>query len=45
MKQNGQVRQNARGWNMTIDTTTEDLCVAIAGDDIGFILFGVCIVP
>ena len=34
----------ARGWTMTIDSTTGDMSVAIAGDDIGFILFGVCTV-
>ncbi len=37
--------ENGRGWSMTIDPTTGDMSVAIAGDDIGFILFGVCIVP
>ena len=30
---------------MTIQRTTGDMSVAIAGDDIGFVLFGVCIVP
>jgi hypothetical protein len=37
--------ENGRGWSMTIDPTTGDMSVAIAGDDIGFILFGVCTVP
>ncbi len=34
--------ENSRGWSMTIDHTTGDMSAAIAGDDIGFILFGVC---
>jgi hypothetical protein len=34
--------ENSRGWSMTIDQTTGDMSAAIAGDDIGFILFGVC---
>ncbi len=37
--------ENGRGWSMTIDQTTGDMSIAIAGDDIGFILFGVCTVP
>jgi hypothetical protein len=37
--------ENGRGWSMTIDPITGDMSVAIAGDDIGFILFGVCTVP
>ncbi len=37
--------QNGRGWSMTIDHTTGDMSAAIAGDDIGFVLFGVCTVP
>ena len=36
--------ENGRGWTMTIDPTTGDMTAAIAGDDIGFILFGVCAV-
>jgi len=36
--------ENGRGWTMTIDPTTGDMTAAIAGDDIGFILFGVCTV-
>ena len=34
--------ENGRGWSMTIDQNTGDMTAAIAGDDIGFILFGVC---
>jgi hypothetical protein len=34
--------ENSRGWSMTIDQITGDMSAAIAGDDIGFILFGVC---
>ncbi len=37
--------ENGRGWSMTIDQTTGDISLAIAGDDIGYILFGVCTVP
>ncbi len=37
--------ENSRGWSMTIDHDTGDMSTAIAGDDIGFILFGVCTVP
>ncbi len=37
--------QNGRGWSMTIDPTTGDMSIAIAGDDIGFVLFGVCTIP
>ena len=37
--------QNGQGWSMTIDPTTGDMSIAIAGDDIGYILFGVCTVP
>ncbi len=40
-----QSAENGRGWTMTIDPATGDMSVAIAGDDIGFILFGVCTVP
>ncbi len=36
--------ENGRGWSMTIDPITGDMSFAIAGDDIGFILFGVCTV-
>ncbi len=34
--------ENGRGWTMSIDHGTGDMSAAIAGDDIGFILFGVC---
>ncbi len=34
--------ENGRGWSLTIDPSTGDMSVAIAGDDIGFVLFGVC---
>jgi hypothetical protein len=34
--------ENSRGWSITIDHNTGDMSAAIAGDDIGFILFGVC---
>jgi len=34
--------ENSRGWSMTIDHGTGDMSAAIAGDDIGFVLFGVC---
>jgi hypothetical protein len=37
--------ENGRGWSMTIDQATGDMSAAIVGDDIGFILFGVCTVP
>ncbi len=37
--------ENGRGWSMTIDQATGDMSAAIAGDDIGFVLFGVCTVP
>ncbi len=36
--------ENGRGWSMTIDPTTGDMSLAIAGDDIGYMLFGVCAV-
>ncbi len=36
--------ENGRGWSMTIDEATGDMSAAIAGDDIGFVLFGVCTV-
>ncbi len=34
--------EHGRGWSMTIDQDTGDMTAAIAGDDLGFILFGVC---
>ncbi len=37
--------QKGRGWSITIDQASGDMSAAIAGDDIGFVLFGVCIVP
>jgi hypothetical protein len=37
--------QNDLGWSMTIDPATGDMSHAIAGDDIGYIMFGVCTAP
>jgi hypothetical protein len=34
--------QNGRGWSIVIDAASGDLSLAIAGDDISFVLFGVC---
>ncbi len=34
--------ENGRGWSIVIDGQTGDMSVAIAGDDVGFVLFGVC---
>ena len=34
--------EGGRGWSMTIDHATGDMSAAIVGDDIGYILFGVC---
>jgi len=34
--------QNGRGWSIVIDTASGDMSVAVAGDDISFVLFGVC---
>ena len=34
--------ENGRGWSLSIDQTTGDMSAAIVGDDIGYILFGVC---
>ncbi len=34
--------ENDRGWSLSIDQTTGDMSAAIVGDDIGYILFGVC---
>ena len=34
--------EGGRAWSMVIDQTTGDLTVAIAGDETGFVLFGVC---
>lgn len=33
--------ENGRGWSIVIDAATGDMSAAIAGDDIGFLLFGV----
>ncbi len=34
--------QNGRGWSIVIDATSGDMTAAVAGDDISFVLFGVC---
>ena len=34
--------ENGRGWSMVIDGETGDMSLAIADDDLGFMLFGVC---
>lgn len=34
--------ENGRGWSIVIDGQTGDMSVAIAGDDLVFVLFGVC---
>jgi len=34
--------QNGRGWSIVIDAASGDMSVAVAGDDISFVLFGVC---
>jgi hypothetical protein len=34
--------QNGRGWSIVIDAASGDLSAAVAGDDISFVLFGVC---
>jgi len=34
--------QNGRGWSIVIDAVSGDMSAAIAGDDISFVLFGVC---
>ncbi len=34
--------QNGRGWSLIIDSVTGDMSAAIAGDDLAFVLFGVC---
>ena len=34
--------ENGRGWSIVIDAQTGDMSAAIAGDDIGFVIFGVC---
>ena len=37
--------QNGLGWSITIEPVTGDMTQAIAGDDIGYIMFGVCTAP
>ena len=34
--------ENGRAWSIVIDQITGDMTVAIAGDETGFVLFGVC---
>ena len=34
--------EGGRAWSMVIDQVTGDMTVAIAGDETGFVLFGVC---
>ncbi len=34
--------QNGRGWSIVIDAVSGDMSAAVAGDDISFVLFGVC---
>jgi hypothetical protein len=34
--------EGGRAWSMVIDQMTGDMTVAIAGDETGFVLFGVC---
>jgi len=34
--------EGGRAWSMVIDQITGDMTVAIAGDETGFVLFGVC---
>ena len=34
--------ESGRAWSMVIDQVTGDMTVAIAGDETGFVLFGVC---
>ncbi len=34
--------ENGRGWSIVIDGGTGDISAAIAGDDLAFVLFGVC---
>ena len=34
--------ENGRGWSMLIDIETGDMSTAIAGDDVSFVMFGVC---
>jgi hypothetical protein len=34
--------ENGRAWSIVIDQMTGDMTAAIAGDETGFVLFGVC---
>ena len=34
--------EGGRGWSLIVDKGTGDMTLAIAGDDIAFVLFGVC---
>ena len=34
--------ENGRAWSMVIDQMSGDMTAAIAGDETGFVLFGVC---
>jgi hypothetical protein len=34
--------ENGRAWSMVIDQMSGDVSIAIAGDETGFVLFGVC---
>ncbi len=34
--------ENGRGWSLVVDKGTGDMTLAIAGDDVAFVLFGVC---
>ena len=34
--------ENGRGWSLIVDKGTGDMTLAIAGDDLAFVLFGVC---
>ncbi len=34
--------ERGRGWSLIVDKGTGDMSAAIAGDDISFVLFGVC---
>ena len=34
--------ERGRGWSLIVDKGTGDMTLAIAGDDIAFVLFGVC---
>lgn len=38
----GRGAENGRGWSLVVDKGTGDMTLAIAGDDLGFVLFGVC---